>query len=196
MSLSRWKDQLKDFPALSLEKVGRAGRASARGSCPHRSATASRAEPSALVQRYGGEFRVPPILLVGPPAAGKTWWAEQIAEAPGVRCEFIALPSVSASFERSGGCPQWYTAMPGRGRIRRCQRTSIRLWSRSSSITSKTLARCCVYLTTDSAQPRVAPVPYDRSPPTLVAQQYVPALPRAHFLTDQRDSNLWKRRRT
>lgn len=68
----------------------------------------------ALVQRRRGELRLPPILLVGPPAAGKTWWAQQVAEALGVHCEFVALPSVSASFELTGGNAQWKTAMPGR----------------------------------------------------------------------------------
>ena len=68
----------------------------------------------ALAQRHRGILRLPPILLVGPPAAGKTWWAQQIAEALGVHCEFIALPSVTASFEFSGGTGQWQSGMPGR----------------------------------------------------------------------------------
>jgi len=68
----------------------------------------------ALALRRRGELRLSPILIVGPPAAGKTWWAQQLAEALGVHCEFVVLPSVSASFELAGGTAQWLTAMPGR----------------------------------------------------------------------------------
>ena len=55
----------------------------------------------ALSHRNRGELRLPPILLVGPPAAGKTWWAQQLAEALGVHCEFIALPAHFAHRDRS-----------------------------------------------------------------------------------------------
>ena len=34
---------------------------------------------------------------MGPLAADKTWWAQQVAEALGVDCEFVALPSVPAA---------------------------------------------------------------------------------------------------
>ena len=33
----------------------------------------------ALALRGHRELRLPPMLLVGPPAAGRTWWAEQLA---------------------------------------------------------------------------------------------------------------------
>ncbi len=68
----------------------------------------------ALAHRNRGELRLPPLLLVGPPAAGKTWWSQQLADALGVRCEFIALPSVTATFELSGGSAQWHAGTPGR----------------------------------------------------------------------------------
>jgi ATP-dependent Lon protease len=56
----------------------------------------------------------PRVLLVGPPAAGKTWWAEQVAAALGLPCQLISLANVTASFEISGGSTQWATARPGR----------------------------------------------------------------------------------
>jgi ATP-dependent Lon protease len=56
----------------------------------------------------------PRVLLIGPPAAGKTWWAEQVAVALGVACTTISLANVTASFEISGGSTQWMSAKPGR----------------------------------------------------------------------------------
>jgi hypothetical protein len=67
----------------------------------------------ALAGRGRRELRVPPILLVGPPAAGKTWWAEQLARAMDLHCECITLPSVTANFELSGGSTQWAASQPG-----------------------------------------------------------------------------------
>lgn len=67
----------------------------------------------ALALRGHRELRLPPMLLVGPPAAGKTWWAEQLAQALGVHSECIALPSVTANFELSGGSSQWGNGQPG-----------------------------------------------------------------------------------
>ncbi|MCP5476864.1 MAG: AAA family ATPase [Rhodanobacteraceae bacterium] len=67
----------------------------------------------ALARRGGRELRIPPLLLAGPPAAGKTWWAEKLAKSLGLHCECITLPSVSASFEISGGTSQWYSGAPG-----------------------------------------------------------------------------------
>ncbi len=68
----------------------------------------------ALAHRNRGYLYLPPILLVGPPAAGKTWWSQQLADALNVRCEFIALPSVTGTFELSGGSAQWHSGTPGR----------------------------------------------------------------------------------
>mgnify|MGYP000352498227 CR=1 FL=1 len=67
----------------------------------------------ALAGRGRRELRLPPILLVGPPAAGKTWWAEQLARAMELYCECITLPSVTANFELSGGSTQWFASQPG-----------------------------------------------------------------------------------
>jgi ATP-dependent Lon protease len=67
----------------------------------------------ALARRGQCELRLPPLLLAGPPAAGKTWWAEQLAKALGVHSEVITLPSMSASFELAGGSAQWRNGTPG-----------------------------------------------------------------------------------
>lgn len=67
----------------------------------------------ALARRSGRELKIPPLLLVGPPAAGKTWWAERLGLALRLHCECITLPSVTASFELSGGSRQWYSGTPG-----------------------------------------------------------------------------------
>lgn len=68
-----------------------------------------------LAQRSTLGLRTAPrLLLVGPPAAGKTWWAEQVAAALGQTCHVISLANVTASFELSGGSTQWYSARPGR----------------------------------------------------------------------------------
>ena len=68
----------------------------------------------ALAQRDGQRLRVPPLLLVGPPAAGKTWWAEELAHALGVTSELIPMGAVTSSFELSGNTSSWNAARPGR----------------------------------------------------------------------------------
>ena len=60
-----------------------------------------------------GLSNLPRILLVGPPAAGKTWWAEQVAAALGLRTCHLSMPCVTASFELSGNTSQWSGAKPG-----------------------------------------------------------------------------------
>lgn len=68
----------------------------------------------ALGRRAGNRLSLPPLLLVGPPAAGKTWWAEELAHALGTRSEVIPMGSVTSSFELSGGSSSWNAARPGR----------------------------------------------------------------------------------
>lgn len=64
--------------------------------------------------RRRGSLALPPILLVGPPAAGKTWWAERLAEALGIPATVIAMPGVTSSWELSGSAASWGNAQPGR----------------------------------------------------------------------------------
>lgn len=61
-----------------------------------------------------GLRHAPRVLLIGPPAAGKTWWAEQVADALDIPCNFISLANVTANFELSGGSTQWQSGKPGR----------------------------------------------------------------------------------
>ncbi|MHB8743908.1 MAG: AAA family ATPase [Sulfuricaulis sp.] len=68
----------------------------------------------ALARRAGNRLSLPPLLLVGPPAAGKTWWAEELARALGVTSELIPMGSVTSSFELAGGSSSWNAARPGR----------------------------------------------------------------------------------
>lgn len=70
----------------------------------------------ALCQRAGGRLALSPLLLVGPPAAGKTWLAAELASAlnPTARAEVISMPGCSAAFELAGGAPTWSNAQPGR----------------------------------------------------------------------------------
>jgi hypothetical protein len=56
----------------------------------------------------------PRILLVGPPAAGKTWWAERVAAALGLPTCHLSMPCVTASFELAGNTAQWGSAKPGK----------------------------------------------------------------------------------
>src|SRR5690606_9379422 len=62
---------------------------------PHlREATESVVGALAIARRSRAPLRQPPLLLWGPPATGKTWWAGRIAEALGVPCARIVMPKV------------------------------------------------------------------------------------------------------
>lgn len=58
-------------------------------------------------------LRLRPLLLVGPPAAGKTRWARCLAEVLGVRVRLISMPSVTASWVITGHSASWNRAAPG-----------------------------------------------------------------------------------
>lgn len=68
----------------------------------------------AIGRRAGTLQRTPPLLLVGPPAAGKTWWTNQIAEALGLPVTRLVMSKVTASWVLSGGSPAWSNSRPGR----------------------------------------------------------------------------------
>lgn len=62
----------------------------------------------------GRHLALPPILLVGPPASGKTWWATTLAAALDVHHEYLSMPAMTASFELAGATQSWNSARPGR----------------------------------------------------------------------------------
>ena len=68
----------------------------------------------AVARRAKSAMRMAPLLLSGPPASGKTWWARQIADALGLPASVIVMPKVTASFVLSGSTPSWSAAKPGR----------------------------------------------------------------------------------
>lgn len=85
------------------------------GQAPHlREATESVVGALAIARRSRAPLRQPPLLLWGPPATGKTWWAGRIAEALGVPCARIVMPKVTASFALSGSTSAWSNSRPGR----------------------------------------------------------------------------------
>lgn len=68
----------------------------------------------AIARRAKSSLRLAPLLLAGPPASGKTWWARQMADALGVPLSVIVMPKVTASFVLSGSTSSWSAARPGR----------------------------------------------------------------------------------
>lgn len=85
------------------------------GQAPHlRAATDSVLGSLAVARRARAPLQQRPLLLSGPPATSKTWWAEQVASALGVPCVRIVLPKVTASFALSGSTPSWSNSRPGR----------------------------------------------------------------------------------
>lgn len=68
----------------------------------------------AVARRAKTSIRLAPLLLSGPPASGKSWWARQVAEALGLPSTVFVMPKVTASFVLSGSTPSWSAARPGR----------------------------------------------------------------------------------
>lgn len=68
----------------------------------------------AIARRAKSPPRLAPILLSGPPASGKSWWARQVAQALGFPATTIVMPKVTASFVLSGSTASWSSARPGR----------------------------------------------------------------------------------
>ncbi|HVE50543.1 MAG TPA: AAA family ATPase, partial [Casimicrobiaceae bacterium] len=55
-----------------------------------------------------------PILLVGEPGLGKTWFAKRLANALGTGYEFVSMSSLTAGWVLTGASAQWQNARPGK----------------------------------------------------------------------------------
>ncbi len=55
-----------------------------------------------------------PILLVGEPGLGKTYFARKLAQALGTGFEFVPMNSLTAGWVLTGASAQWHNARPGK----------------------------------------------------------------------------------
>ena len=59
-------------------------------------------------------FRLPPMLLVGPPGIGKSYWARALAGALGVPTSLVDAAAEAASFVVAGAQRGWGNAGPSK----------------------------------------------------------------------------------
>lgn len=55
-----------------------------------------------------------PILLLGEPGLGKTWFAKRLARTLGTGFEFVSMSSLTAGWVLTGASAQWQNARPGK----------------------------------------------------------------------------------
>jgi ATP-dependent Lon protease len=55
-----------------------------------------------------------PMLLLGEPGLGKTYFAKRLADALGTGFEFVSMSSLTAGWVLSGASAQWHNARPGK----------------------------------------------------------------------------------
>jgi ATP-dependent Lon protease len=69
--------------------------------------------PSLAVASQGGHMRPPPVLLVGPPGCGKSYFAQTVAHM--LRVPFIKqdMSTATMSCTLSGSAPHWGNSAPG-----------------------------------------------------------------------------------
>lgn len=115
----RWFERLRqsgperEIPVVTKATIDRLSRL--RDEAPHLSDATDFVLGQLQLSRIGdGRFSLPPMLLVGDPGVGKSWWCEQLALALGVGYEALQMPSVTASFELTGSNHSWNNAKPGR----------------------------------------------------------------------------------
>lgn len=117
----QWIEALKESSAARritlVDDSMRARVATVRETTPNFSEAIAAVERElALCQRGNGQLQLTPMLLVGPPAAGKTYLATELAVAldPASPAEIISMPTVTAAFELSGATQNWSASQPGR----------------------------------------------------------------------------------
>lgn len=64
-------------------------------------------------QKFGVPFQIPPILLLGDPGIGKTYFVSELAKLLNLRFYEIGMSTITASFVLSGLSLQWNDAEPG-----------------------------------------------------------------------------------
>lgn len=62
----------------------------------------------------GAPIRFPPILLLGHPGIGKTYFASRLAEVLGLENHFFSMNGITAGFILAGNSPQWKGAQMGK----------------------------------------------------------------------------------
>lgn len=67
-----------------------------------------------LARRGDRAFFLPPMLLVGTPGVGKTFFVERLARTLSVPYDEVHMETVSASFVLAGGTSSWSESKPGR----------------------------------------------------------------------------------
>jgi len=68
----------------------------------------------ALCQDSGDALEITPMLLLGPPGIGKTYFAQQLAQLLGTGLGFVSMSSLTAGWVLSGASSQWKGARPGK----------------------------------------------------------------------------------
>lgn len=69
---------------------------------------------SHLMRRGDRTFHLPPLLFVGTPGVGKTYFVSRLARAFGVPYDEVHMESVTAGFVLAGGSATWSESQPGR----------------------------------------------------------------------------------
>lgn len=102
----------REIPRVSSQMLKRVLTLNERA--PHLRAATDRVTNFLRLQMRGSRhLHFPPLLIVGEPGCGKSWWAQELAQALDVSHHFQSMPNVTASFEITGSSPSWSSARPG-----------------------------------------------------------------------------------